>query len=161
MLPKTNSLGFVAAIHVAIQLLGIACAGEQGCARGAADAGANEQEFGIAAEIAQLRGNPNDSMNLLAIGFRPHALVGRRASLVDHLRHVGNLAADDAAERGTDAAEQTHGLDAVADHHAARDQSLEAHAVDFISRQTGQFRRVEHVSILGHCRLGVDARRPG
>ena len=60
------------------------------------------------------------------------------AALMDHVRDVGNLAADNAAERRTDTAEKSHRLNAVADDHGARGQALEAHAVDFIAGQPGQ-----------------------
>ena len=55
---------------------------------------------------AQLGGHADDAMHLFAIGFRPHALERRRAAFVNHLRYVGNLAADDAAKRGADTAEK-------------------------------------------------------
>jgi len=63
-------------------------------------------------------------VNLLAIRFGPHADEGCLAAFMDHARHVGNLASDDAAERGTDTAQKSHRLDAVADHDAARIRPL-------------------------------------
>ncbi len=77
-------------------------------------------------------------MNLLAIRLGSHAHEGGLAALVNHVGDVGNFAADDAAERGAYSAEKSHGLDAVADHDAARSQALEPHAVDLVAGQTGE-----------------------
>jgi hypothetical protein len=52
---------------------------------------------------------------------------------MNHLRYVGNFTAHDAAECRAYAAEKTHRLDAVANHDAARDEVLEAHAVNFVT----------------------------
>ena len=124
----------------------------------AADARSDEQKFRIAAETAQFGGDADDAVDLFAIGFRAHALERRRPALMNHLRHIGNFAAHDAAERRAYAAEKTHRLDAVADHDAARDEPLEAHAVDFVTRQTGQFRCALHAAIVRYSGLAVDAR---
>ena len=128
----------IARIHVAVEFLCVARAGEGRRSRLSADAGPDEQELGIAAETAQLRGDADDSVHALALRLRPHPLERGFASRVNHARDVGNLAPDDSAERRTHPAEKSHRLDAVADDHAARGQSLEPHAVDLVAREAGQ-----------------------
>ncbi len=150
-------LGFVAGVHVAIQFLGIAGAGEQRGVGAAADTRSDEQEFRIAAKTAQFGAHADDSVDLFAIGFRPHALERRCTAFVNHLRHIGNFAAHDAAECRADAAEKAHRLHAVAYYNAARGESLEAHAIDFVARQTGQFECALHAAILSYSGLAVDA----
>src|SRR5580698_9367976 len=97
-------------------------------------------------------------MDLFAIGFRAHALERRGTAFMNHLGYVRNFTADDAPKCRTYAAQKTHRLDAVADHDAARDESLEAHAVDFVTRQTGQFGCALHAAIVRYSGLTVDAR---
>ena len=87
----------------------------------------------------------------------PHARVGCRAALMDHLGHIGNLAAHDPAERRAHAAEKAHRLDAVADYHAARRKPHEPHAVDFVAGQAREFWCVLHGQIVSYCKLAVDA----
>src|SRR5882757_11268152 len=77
---------------------------------------------------------------------------------MNHLSYIGNFTAHDAAECRAHAAEKAHRLDAVADDHAARNESLEAHAVDFVARQTGQFGCALHVAIVRYSGPTVDAR---
>jgi hypothetical protein len=73
-------------------------------------------------------------VDLLAIGFRTHALERGGPAFMNHLRYIGNFTAHDAAECRAYAAEKAHRLDAVANHDAARDETLEAHAIDFVTR---------------------------
>ena len=90
-------------------------------------------------------------MNLFAIRLGPHALERRLAALMNHVRDIGNLAADDAAECRSDAAEKPHRLDAVADHDPAWSQPLQPHAIDLVARQAGQLAINRHDAPRIHC----------
>src|SRR6202041_286 len=103
-------------------------------------------------------GDADDTVDLFPIGFCGHALERGRTAFMNHLRYIGNFTAHDAAECRTYTAEKTHRLDAVANHNTARDEALQAHAVDFVTRQTGQFRCALHAAIVRYSGLTVDAR---
>jgi hypothetical protein len=117
---------------MAVQLLSVVGARKARGALLAADAGPYEQKLRVSAEVAQLRGDADDAMNSFAIGLGPHPQECGLAPLMNHPRDIGDFAAHDSAEYGSDTAQKAHRLDAVANDDTAWLQALEPHAVDFV-----------------------------
>src|SRR5207248_450286 len=83
-------------------------------------------------------GDAGDADAAVVRGLGDHALESLLPALVDDLGHLRDLAADDAAPSGGEAAEQAHREDAVADDQVSRAHVLEVKAVDFVAGEAGE-----------------------
>ena len=128
----------VARIHVAIQFLRVAGTGEARASACPLTPDPTNRNSELPPRLRSSEVTPTTPCTPLAVRLGPHARERRCAPLMDHPRDVRDFAADDAAKCGAHAAQESHRLDAVADDHSARRQSLEPHAVDFVPGQTGQ-----------------------